>query len=97
MFLVYGDNDTTYAVNLGSISKFSVSGTSISDYSVGTTFFRADTEKEALNAFNDIIEAATDGLNVYDLRKEVGYWKAKKPGPKPKAKAPAPENPQSTK
>ena len=97
MIFVYEKNDVTYARNLNSITTFSVLQNIISDYSSGNSFLEYDTSEEALSRFNDIVNAAATDLNVYDSRKEVGYWKAKKPGPKPKAKAPAPETPQPTK
>ena len=49
---------------------------------------RYDDDQEGLDRMNDIVEALdSDNVVVYDLTKEVGYWKPKthkKPGPKPK-------------
>ena len=46
---------------------------------------RYDNDKEGKDRFNDLVDALnSDKVVVYDLTKEVGYWKPK-PGPKPKA------------
>ena len=97
MFLVYEKGSQVSATNLNGLTSFSVVGSNIVDYVTSRKLFVCDTKEEALARFNDIIDAAIAGENVYDSRKEVGYWKAKKPGPKPKAKAPAPETPQPKK
>ena len=94
MFIVYKSSETFFAVNLNTVPKFAVNGKVIQDYQMSIPFVTEDSVEEALNRFDDIIEAAATDLKVYDTRKEVGYWKApktaaKKPGPKPKAKEPA--------
>ena len=93
MFLVYEKGSQVSATNLNALTSFTIVGSNIVDYATSRKLFVCDTNEEALARFNDIIDAAIAGENVYDSRKEVGYWKAKKPGPKPKAKAPAPETP----
>ena len=47
----------------------------------GTPSKRYDDEKEGKDRFDDIVDALnSDKVVVYDLTKEVGYWKTK-PGP----------------
>ena len=92
MFLVYKKYDSVYARDLNIVGNFSVSENTIQESSLGIALITEESTEKALDRFNDIIEAASDGQNVYDARKEVGYWKAKKPGPKPKPKAPAQGN-----
>ena len=94
MFLIYQPTDAIYVKNLDFIDKLVLSGTKIAGDSLLRFFVSYETEEEALTRFNDILEALDADRNVYDTRKEVGYWKAKKPGPKPKAKAPAQGNPE---
>ena len=97
MFLVYESSNVTYVKNLDNTDRISVYNDQISDES-GVRFFGSyGTQEEALARFNDLVEAMASDQKVYDLRKEVGYWKTKKPGPKPKAKAPAPETPEPKK
>lgn len=97
MFLVYKNSNTVFAVNLNSFSSFAASDNFVINYDTSRKLITCDTHEEAVTRFNDIIEAATAGENVYDSRKDVGYWKAKKPGPKPKAKAPVQGNSESAK
>lgn len=92
MFVVYEVSNAVFAKNLDSVNTFGIVGNEIQDYTVSTVLFAANSPEEVLVRFNDIIDAANDDQNVYDTRKEVGYWKAKKPGPKPKPKAPAQGN-----
>ena len=92
MLLVYQSYDIVYGCNLDLVGKFSVRGNVIQDYGLSNDLITEESNEVALARFNDIIEAAAEGQAVYDARKEVGYWKAKKPGPKPKPKAPAREH-----
>ena len=92
MFIVYKSSNAVFAKNLNSMNSFGVTDNEIQDYSFGVSLLTCDSNEEALARFNDIIESAASDEKVYDTRKEVGYWKAKKPGPKPKPKAPAQGN-----
>ena len=92
MILVYEKYDVIYAKNLNSISAFAVLGNELTDYGSGSYFVQYESNEKATIVFNDIIEAMIADQAVYDTRKEVGYWKAKKPGPKAKPKAPAREH-----
>ena len=89
MFLVYQNYNVSYAVDLDQIGKFYVKENTIHEFNLSNELITEESNEAALARFNDILEAAANSQKVYDARKEVGYWKKAKPGPKPKAKAPA--------
>ena len=97
MFIVYNTGDVLFSKNLDLIGTFALLDKQVLDYNSSSVIANYDTSEEALARFNDIVDASGTDLKVYDVRKDVGYWKPKKPGPKPKAKAPAQGNSEPTK
>ena len=77
MFLVYVRGVNVYAKNLNTVQTFAVQESNVIDYYQGTVFGSYDSNEEATARFNDVIEAATSDKQVYDFRKEIGYWNVK--------------------
>ena len=83
MLIIYIENNMPNLFNLNNMpqsSKITISG-SASGYQLrsndGYTVFEIATTKQSiLNRFNDIGEAFSSNLSVYDCREKIGYWKS---------------------
>ena len=91
MILISELGSYTYSTNLNSVPQMAVNGDRIYISQTNATLVTEANAEAALARFNDVVDAITEDIKIYDTRKEVGYWKPKKPGPKPKTTAKAKE------
>ena len=88
MLVLFKDRGMVYSSNLNQITTVVVTGDRITNFDSNAVLGKFDSAEEAQAKFLDIVDAYADGQKVYDVGKDVGYWKPKK---KPAGRKPAAE------